>query len=52
MKSVPPKILLLALIVFSLTTVYSTSRISTPDFQAIDFAKAKEMRKLKRYKAS
>ena len=38
--------LLLTLIVFSLTTVYSTSRISAPDFQAVNFAKAKEMRKL------
>ena len=38
--------LLLALIVFSLTTVYSTSRISAPDFQAVNFAKAKETRKL------
>ena len=46
MKSVPSKMLLLALIVFSLTTVYSTSRISAPDFQAVNFAKAKETRKL------
>ena len=46
MKSAPSKMLLLALIVFSLTTVYSTSRISAPDFQAVNFAKAKEMRKL------
>ena len=38
--------LLLTLIVFFLTTVYSTSRISAPDFQAVNFAKAKEMRKL------
>ena len=38
--------LLLALIVFSVTTVYSTSRISAPDFQAVNFAQAKEMRKL------
>ena len=38
--------LLLTLIVFSLTTVCSTSRISAPDFQAVNFAKAKEMRKL------
>ena len=38
--------LLLALIGFSLTTVHSTSRISAPDFQAVNFANAKEMRKL------
>ena len=40
------KMLLLPLIVFSVTTVYCTSRISTPDFQAVNFAQAKERRKL------
>ena len=40
------KILLLPLIVFSVTTAYCTSRISTPDFQAVNFAQAKERRKL------
>ena len=38
--------LLLLSIVFSVTTVYSTSRISVPGFQAVNFAQAKEMRKL------
>ena len=40
------KMLLLPLIVFSVTTAYCTSRISTPDFQAVNFAQAKERRKL------
>ena len=34
------------LIVFFFTTVYSTSRISAPGFQAVNFARAKERRKL------
>ena len=38
--------LLLPLIVFSVTTAYCTSRTSTPDFQAVNFAEAKERRKL------
>ena len=38
--------LLLLPIVFSVTTVYSTSRISAPGFQAVNFAQAKEKRKL------
>ena len=38
--------LLLLLIVFSVTTVYGTSRISAPGFQAVNFAQAKERRKL------
>ena len=38
--------LLLLPIVFSVTTVYSTSRISVPGFQAVNFAQAKEGRKL------
>ena len=36
----------LPLIVFFFTTVYSTSRISAPGFQAVNFARAKERRKL------
>ena len=38
--------LLLLPIVFSMTTVYSTSRISESGFQAVNFAQAKERRKL------
>ena len=38
--------LLLLPIVFSVTTVYCTSRISAPGFQAVNFAQAKERRKL------
>ena len=38
--------LLLLLIVFSVTTVYRTSRISAPGFQAVNFAQTKERRKL------
>ena len=38
--------LLFPLIVFSVTTAHCTSRISTPDFQAVNFAQAKERRKL------
>ena len=38
--------LLLLPIAFSVTTVYSTSRISAPSFQAVNFAQAKEKRKL------
>ena len=38
--------LLLPLIVFSVINAYCTSRISTPDFQAVNFAQAKERRKL------
>ena len=38
--------LLLLPIVLSVTTVYSTSRISAPGFQAVNFAQAKERRKL------
>ena len=34
------------LIIFFFTTVYSTSRISAPGFQAVNFAQAKERRKL------
>ena len=34
------------LIVFFFTAVYSTSRISAPGFQAVNFAQAKERRKL------
>ena len=40
--------LLLLPIVFSVTTVYCTSRISAPGFQAVNFAQAKERRKLNR----
>ena len=36
----------LPLIVFFFTTVYSTSRISAPGFQAVNFARAKERQKL------
>ena len=38
--------LLLLPIIFSVTTVYRTSRISAPGFQAVNFAQAKERRKL------
>lgn len=38
--------LLLPLIVFSVTTAHSTSRILAPDFKAVNFAQAKEKRKL------
>lgn len=38
--------LLLLPIVFPLTTLYSTNRISEPGFQAVNFAQAKERRKL------
>ena len=38
--------LLLSLIVFSVTTAHSTSRILAPDFKAVNFAQAKEKRKL------
>ena len=40
------KMLLLPLIVFSVTTAHCTSRISTPDVQAVNFSQAKERRKL------
>ncbi|XP_073259186.1 microfibril-associated glycoprotein 4-like [Porites lutea] len=36
----------LPLIVFFVTTVHSTSRISAPEFRAVNFAQAKERRKL------
>ncbi|CAH3185154.1 unnamed protein product [Porites evermanni] len=45
-KPAPPSKMFFLLIVFFFTTVYSTSRISAPGFQAVNFAQAKERRKL------